>query len=179
MPSSVRAFCRFGRFHNIEVEDDVTAYMEYPNGATGVFITTTGEAPGTDRLEIVGDRGKVVVQDGAIAFTRTGVSVREFRETSSELFATPDVWNIDIPAKGQGGQHVEIIRNFVEAILDGCPLIAPAEEGIKSVELANAMLYSTLIDATVDLPLDSAAFEAQLNKLRTSRNQQDYRPRRL
>ena len=166
MPVKMLAFCRFGKYHDIEVEDDVTAYFEYPNGATGVFITTTGEAPGTNRLEIAGDRGKVVLEGGKITFTRTEMSVREFSRINKATFGRPDVWHIEVPVPaGNGPQHAGITQNFVDAILDGAPLIARAEEGIHSLELANAMLYSTFQGRAVDLPLDAAGYEAQLKKL--------------
>jgi predicted dehydrogenase len=165
MPARVQAVCAFGKHHRIEVEDEVTAYLEYANGATGVFITSTGEAPGTNRLEIAGDMGKVVVEGGKIQFTRNEVSARQFCRTSPALFAQPAVWDIDIPVSGSGGQHAEIIQNFVDAILDGEPLLAPAREGIHSVELANAMLYSSLTGKPVELPLDGRAFERTLRKL--------------
>jgi predicted dehydrogenase len=164
MPSRVRAFCGWGKYHDIEVEDEVTAYVEYPNGATGVFVTTTGEAPGTNRLEIAGDRGKIVYEDNRVTFTRTESSVREFLNTTPSSFDTPGIWTCDVPARGNGGQHVEIVQNFVDAILDGRPLIAPAEEGIHSVELANAMLLSAWTDRTVDVPLDAAEYEAALGE---------------
>lgn len=166
MPVKMLAFCRFGKYHDIEVDDDVTAYFEYANGATGVFITTTGEAPGTNRLEIAGDRGKVVLEGGKITFTRTEMPVGEFSRTSKATFGRPDVWNVDIPVPaGNGTQHAGVTQNFVDAILDGAPLIARAEEGIRSLELANAMLYSTFLGRAVDLPLDAAGYEAQLKKL--------------
>lgn len=165
MPSKVRAFCGIGKRHNIEVEDEVTAYLEYPNGATGVFVTTTGEAPGSDRLEIIGERGKIVFENGKIAFTRNEVPMTEFSRTTPHGFARPEVWNIDVPAGRDKEGHSVITQNFVNAILDGTPLIAPAVEGIKSVELANAMLYSSINDCTVNLPLDGAAYEAMLQDL--------------
>ena len=164
MPSKVRSFCKFGAKHNIEVEDEVTTYLEYPNGATGVFITTTGEAPGTNRLEIAGDRGKLVVEDGCIRFFRNEMLASEFRVTSQQSFAKPDIWNVEIPYRSGGGHHVEITQNWVNAILKGDDLIAPAEEGIRSVEMANCMLYSGWTDATVNLPLDSAAYESALKE---------------
>lgn len=68
MPAKVRAFCKEGHFHEIEVEDDVTAYVEYPNGATGVFISTTGEFPGTNRFEIVLDRRRSSVKTASSLF---------------------------------------------------------------------------------------------------------------
>ena len=74
MPARVRGFCQLGRYHNIEVEDNVTAYLEYSNGAAGVFITSTGEAPGTNRFEIAGTRGRVVLEKDKLSFIRNEVS---------------------------------------------------------------------------------------------------------
>lgn len=170
MPSKVRATCRFGQWHDIEVEDDVTAVLEYPNGASGVFITTTGEAPGTNRLEIVGERGKVVYEHGKITYTRNEVSMIEFCKTTPGSFSAPEVWNIDIPGDGSGPQHQGITQNFVDAILTGATLIAPAEEGIRSVELANAMLLSAFLNKTIELPLSGSVYEKELKKrIATSR----------
>lgn len=165
MPVKVSGFCALGKRHKVEVEDEVTAYLEYANGATGVFITSTGEAPGTNRLEIAGDLGKVIVENNRITFTRNESSASKFCRESKALFASPEVWNVEIPANGCGGQHVEVLQNFVDAILDGTPLIAPAREGARSVELANAMLYSSLKGRAVNLPLDGKAFERELKKL--------------
>ena len=165
MPSRIHAFCDLGFYHDIEVEDRVTAFMRYPNGATGVFITSTGEAPGPNRLEIAGEMGKLVLENGKLTFTRNEVSARVFCDTSDALMGMPEVWNAQIPITGAGGLHAEITQNFVDAILDGKPLIAPAEEGIKSIELANAMLYSSLKNTAVELPLDGAAFEIELQRL--------------
>jgi len=170
MPSKVWGFCGIGKHHAIEVEDEVTAYLEYPNGATGVFITSTGEAPGTNRLELNGDRGRVVLEDGLgpgrdLTFTRTEASVMEFNRTSNSAYDQPPAWQVSFPISGSGGQHAEVLENFADAILSGVPLVAPAEEGVHSVELANAMLYSTLIGEPVTLPLDGAAFEHELQRL--------------
>ena len=165
MPTKVRAFCALGKYHHIEVEDAVTAYLEYANGATGVFVTTTGEAPGTNRLEICAENGKVVLEAGKITWTRNVVGQGKFLKTTKESFARPETWTIDIPCHGGGGQHQEILQNYVDAILDGVPLIAPAEDGIRSVELCNAMLYSSFTGKTVDIPLDAKAYERHLMKL--------------
>jgi predicted dehydrogenase len=165
MPARVRSFCQLGRYHNIEVEDAVTAYLEYLNGATGVFITSTGEAPGTNRLEIIGTRGRLVLEKDKLHFTRNEVSMIEFSKTSPSGFAKPEVWNVEIPIENATLPHATLMQNFVDAILDGTPLIAPGEDGIHSVELSNVMLYSSLIDKTVELPMDSAAYEAKLNEL--------------
>ena len=164
MPNRVRGFCQLGRKHAIEVEDEVTAYMEYDSGCKGVFITSTGEAPGTNRLEIAGEHGKLVHENGTLKFTRNEVSANHFLKTSSDKFGRPPVWNIDIPTPGHGGQHAEILQNFVDAIVSGKPLIAPGQDGIRSVELGNAMLFSSELGKTLDLPLDGAAYEKMLKK---------------
>lgn len=165
MPSKIRAFCHIAKYHTIEVEDDVTAYLEYPGGATGVFVASTGDAPGSNRLEISGERGKIVVENGSVKWTRNEVPVSQFCKTTDKAFEKPAVWEVEIPVNGSGGQHVEIIQNFVDTILKKTTLIAPAEDGIRSVEIANAMLYSSLTGKPVDLPLDGAAYERTLKKL--------------
>jgi predicted dehydrogenase len=163
MPNKVRAFCQFGRYHDIEVEDDVTAYLEYENGTTGILITSTGEAPGTDRLEIAAEAGRVVIEHDRFRWTRNDVAMSEFSKESSDGFAKPATSEIEISIAGHGGQHQEVLQNFVDAILSSARLIAPAEEGIHSVELANAMLFSSATNATVSLPLDGEAFERWLS----------------
>ncbi len=165
MPRSLRGFCQLGRYHNIEVEDNVTAYFEFANGATGVFISSTGEAPGTNRFEIAGARGRLVLENNKLLFTRNEESMTEFSRTSKIGFAKPEVWHVEIPIENAPAPHATLMQNFVEAILDGKPLVAPGEEGLRSVELANAILYSSLVNDTIELPLDSAAYEKKLNDL--------------
>jgi predicted dehydrogenase len=164
MPRKVRAFCQIGRYHDIEVEDDVTAYLEYENGTTGVFITSTGEAPGTDRLEVTAERGRIVIENDRFLYTRNEVPMSKFCEESPERFSLPSIWNVEIPVRGHGGQHVEVLQNFVDAILHGKSLIAPAAEGLHSVELANAMLLSSFLKNTVDLPIDAGAYRRLLEE---------------
>lgn len=164
MPARIRAYCQIGRYHKIEVEDDVTAYLEYPDGTTGVFITSTGEAPGTNRLEVTGERGRVVIENDRFLFTRNEIEMSEFSRKSKASFDSPAKWDVEIPISGHGGQHGEILQNFTDAILKGAPLIAPAEEGIHSVELANAMLLSSLAGKTIELPMNAAAYERLLKK---------------
>ncbi len=164
MPVRVRATCRFGHYHDIEVEDDVTAVMEFKNGVSAVFVTSTGEAPGTNRLEITAERGRVVLEDGTIRWLRNEIPMSEFSRTTASKFGSPSTWTVDIPVSGTGEQHVGILKNFVAAILDGAPLIAPAAEGLHSVELANAMLMSAFLDQSIALPLDGAAYEKLLQE---------------
>jgi predicted dehydrogenase len=165
MPKSVRGFCQLGRFHDIEVEDDVSAYLEFSNGATGMFVSSTGEAPGTNRLEICGTKGKLVLERDKLLFTRNECDMLEFSRTAKLGFAKPETWNVEIPFENAVNPHAILMQNFVNAIHSAEPLIAPGEEGIHSVELANVMLYSSLLGQTVELPMDSAAYEGRLNDL--------------
>ena len=162
MPKRVRAFCGFGKYRKIEVEDDVTAYVEYENGATGVFVTTTGEAPGTNRFEITGDRGKIVIENGKLDFWRLRVPEPEFNRNFKGGFGAPECWKCEIPIQGTESGHNGIIANWTDSILNGTPLLAPGEEGIKGLMLSNAMLLSTWTDNWVDLPIDEDLFYDQL-----------------
>ena len=164
MPVRMRAFCAFGKYHNIEVEDDVTAYVEYENGATGVFITTTGEAPGTNRMEITGDNGKVVMEEGKITFWRNRTPAHIFNKEWKGGFGSPETWKCEIPFKGGGEEHRGITQNWVQAILNGTPLLAPAVEGINGVQLSNAMLLSTWLDDWVDIPVDEDLYYEKLQE---------------
>ena len=164
-PSKVRGFCGFGRNHSIEVEDEVTAYLEYPGGATGVFVASTSEAPGTNRLEITGTRGRLVLEDGKLRFVRNDGDMHEVLRTAKGGFTKPDVWNVEVPFENATAPHARLMENFVGAILDGVPLIAPGADGLHSVELANAIVYSALEEREVTLPLDGAAWEARLGRL--------------
>ena len=164
MPTRVRAFVGMGKYHDIEVDDDVTAYVEYENGATGVFITTTGEAPGTNRLEISGDRGKLLLEDGNITFWRTEVPVSRFRREWKGGFGSPEVWKCAVPFPAGDQEHRGITRNWVEAILHGTPLLARGEEGINGVELANAMLLSSWTDDWAPIPVDEDLFYRMLQE---------------
>ncbi|WP_342006219.1 Gfo/Idh/MocA family oxidoreductase [Citrobacter sedlakii] len=158
MPVRMRAFCQFGKHRQIEVENEVTAYAEYANGATGVFITTTAEAPGTNRLEIAGDRGKVVVEEGRLRFWRLRESETEFNARWQNGFGEPECWEVTIPTAAECSEHDVITRNFTAAILRGEPLIAPGLEGIRGLTLSNAMHLSTWIDDWVAFPFDEQRY---------------------
>ncbi len=160
MPDTIRGFCQFGRYHEIEVEDNVTAVLQYKSGTQATFITSTGEAPGANRLEISAEQGRLTVTDGTkIHFQRNRQPMSKFCMESSAAFAMPENWHMEIPVDQAGGQHVEIMQNFTNAILKDETLLSPAEEGIRSVELANAILLSTWTDSTIELPMSSADYE--------------------
>lgn len=165
MPARVRAFCHFGKYRNIEVEDDVTAYVEYSNGATGLFVTTTGEAPGTNRYELTGDNGKIVIEDGKLTFWRLRVPEPQFNAEFTGGFGQPECWKCDIPIhEGEGSQHKGILRNFTNAILHGEPLLAPGKDGIHGLTLSNAMHLSSWTEDWVELPLDEDLYHAKLQE---------------
>ncbi|MFD0620651.1 Gfo/Idh/MocA family protein [Paenibacillus sp. GCM10027629] len=164
MPVRIRAFCHFGKHRDIEVEDDVTAYVEYANGGTGVFITTTGEAPGTNRFEVTGDRGKIVIEDGRLTFWRLRESERDFNARYRGAFGSPEHWKCEVPIHGTSSEHAGIMQNFVDAIRNGTALIAPGEEGIHGLTISNAMHLSTWLDDWVELPLNEDLYESELRK---------------
>ena len=164
MPARIRAFCHFGKWHDIEVEDDVTAYLEYPNGATGVFITSTGDTPGTNRFEILGNNGKLVCEHDRLTFTKLAMPEREFNATYRGGFGEPEREEIAVETDGQNPQHVGILNNFANAILGLEPLFVDGREGIHGVELMDAMLLSTWKDRTVTLPIDDDEYWDELQK---------------
>jgi predicted dehydrogenase len=165
MPTRVHAFCGFGRMHAIEVEDQVTAYLEYDAGTNGVFIASTGEAPGSNRLEVVGDLGNVLVERDGLKVTRNRTSTLELLRTGPARLPRASSTTEDIPLVHGPSPLTGMIQNFVDAILQEAALVAPAAEGLASVELANAMLYSGISRRTVDLPLDPALYMAELARL--------------
>jgi len=164
MPQRIRAFCAFGKHRDIEVENDVTAYLEYENGATGVFITSTCEAPGTNRFEVTGERGKIVIENDRMTFWRLRTPEPEFNRTYAGQFGKPECWTCDIPISRTGDGHRGITQNWVDAIVKGTPLLAPGEEGIKGLTLSNAMLLSTWTDGWVPLPIDEDLFYRKLQE---------------
>ena len=166
-----QSLCYFGKYHNIEVEDDVTAFVEYENGATGVFVTSTAMTPETNRFEVMGDKGKVVIEDGKLTFYRLRVPERQFnREYDGGQIAAPECWKCEIPvAPGAGGQHKEITQNFVYAILKGEKLLAPGVEGINGLQISNAMHLSSWLDDWVEIPVDpDLYYEKLMEKIKFS-----------
>ena len=174
VPTKVRAFCHEGKWHDIEVEDDVTAYMEFENGATGVFVTTTGDAPGTNRFEIDLEMGKLVCEDNKLMLHRLAVNEREFCKTATDGFAKPECTVEEVETDGQNEQHVGVMNAFANKILGKGELVAPGREGINGLMLSNAMHLSSWTDQTVTLPVDEDKFLELLNERRaTSRVKED------
>ena len=168
MPERVRSFCHFGKWHDIEVEDDVTVYLEFPNGATGVFVTSTGDTPGTNRFEILGNNGKLVCESvnktDLLTFTKLATPEREFNATYKGGFGEPAKETVTVETDGENPQHAGILNNFANAILGLEPLFVDGTEGIRGVELMDSMLLSTWLDRTVTLPIDDDLYLAELNQ---------------
>ncbi len=174
LPVKVQAHCHIGKWHDIEVEDDVTAYLEFENGATGVFVTTTADAPGTNRLEITGTRGKLVCENDELTFWKLKVDERTFCVTSKEAFASPETEKMIVETDGQNLQHVAVLNAFAAHILRNEPLVADGREGIRGLMISNAMHLSDWTKQEVTLPFDEKKYyELLMEKCKTSRLKED------
>ncbi|MBO7214387.1 MAG: Gfo/Idh/MocA family oxidoreductase, partial [Clostridia bacterium] len=165
MPTKVHAFCHYGKWHDIETEDDVTAYMEFPSGATGAFITTTADAPGSNRLEVTCSKGKLLCERDKLTVYKLKTDLKEYIETCQNGFSMPEceVFEYEQDYKNNT-QHNGIINNFTNAILGIEELFVDGKEGIKCVELINSMLLSSWLDKTVSLPVDEDLYYLELSK---------------
>ena len=164
MPTKVSTHMYFGKWHDIEVEDDVTTFVEYANGATGVFVTTTGDAPGTNRFEITLDKGKLIAEDGKLTLWELETPEPEFSKTNKVPFGQPKSTKIEVETDGQSPQHVGVLNAFAAAILRGEPLVAGGEEGINGLTLSNAMHLSAWLGKEISLPFDEDLFYNELMK---------------
>ena len=174
LPKKVQAHCHIGKWHDIEVEDDVTAYLEFEYGATGVFVTTTADAPGTNRLEITGTKGKLVCENDELTFWRLREDERVWCKTSKEAFAVPPFDVMQVETDGQNLQHVAVLNAFAAHILRGEALVADGREGIRGLMLSNAMHLSAWIGEMVTLPIDEKKFyDLLMEKCKTSRHKED------
>lgn len=165
MPCEIRSFMEYGKGRNIEVENDVTTYVKYPNGATGVFISSTHDTPGTNLLEITGDLGKLVVERSAVTFYKNKMGEAEFNATHTGGFGEPgyDVINVEITEKETG--HNGILQNYTNAILNGEELLAPGCEGIRGLSISNAMHMSDWTGEAINpMEIDEDRFYALLQE---------------
>ena len=170
MPSKVKAICHEGKWHDIEVEDDVSIYVEYPNGATGTFITTTGDYPGTNRLEITMDKAKIVCENGEIRMFLLNTLTSEFTMNSEEGFGSIEGEWVTVETDGINDQHVGVMNAFAAHILRGEPLVAEGKEGINGLTISNAAFLSSWLDKTIELPMDEELYyELLKEKIANSR----------
>ena len=163
-PKTVQAHCHFGKWHDIEVEDDVTAYMEYENGATGVFITSTGDAPGTNRFEVLGTLGKLVCENDKLMLYKLKGLTSEHCATAEEGFGSIEGEWIEVETDGRNKQHSEVCNKFAAAVLRGEELIAKGEEGIRGLSISNAAHLSAWLGKEIELPVDEDVYYAELQK---------------
>ena len=159
MPVTVDSKMRFGRLHDVEIEDEVTTYVEYANGATGTFITTTGEAPGTNRFEVVCDGGTIVCDDGRLILKKLEMYESEFTKVNTSAFGRPKCTVSVVETDGINLQHKAVRNAFAAAILRDEPLVADGREGINGLMLSNAMHLSAWTGKAVQLPFDEQQFK--------------------
>ncbi|HBQ62333.1 MAG: Gfo/Idh/MocA family oxidoreductase [Trichococcus flocculiformis] len=175
-PEKVYAKLQYGAGRDIVVENEVNALLDFGNGATGSFITCTNDIVGTDRFEIFGTKGKIIVEDSKKLIVKQltapeaelsenmdmqdvmrlfmgQVNMEDYVKVTEEEFVTP-----------QGLQHISVLNNFADHIVNGEPLLANGEEGINGVTLANAMHLSSWLDKEVDYNVDGDLYLAELNK---------------
>ena len=169
MPAKISAHLHFGKWHDIEVEDDVTAYVEYPNGATGTFITTTGDVPGTNRFEITCEKGKIIAdasdKEESLIMWKSEIGEPEFSKTNTAPFGKPIFEKIEVETDGENPQHMGVFRAFAAHILRGEPLIADGREGINGLTISNAMHLSAWTGKEIDVAtFDHELYEAELMK---------------
>jgi predicted dehydrogenase len=153
------------RIHDIEVEDEAFATLEYPGGAHGYLYASTTEAPGHEMLEVCGDRGKIMLHGGSMKFWEMETPIRRHSREATEVWSGPQAVEVPLDIPEGGGSHADITRNFCRAILHGEPLIAPGVEGIHAVEIINGIILSGHTGQTVDIPVDRAAYDRLIAEL--------------
>jgi predicted dehydrogenase len=164
MPVKVQAQIHYGKWHDIEVEDDVTAYVEYENGATGVFITSTGDARGTNRFEIQMDKAKFVVENDKLTMVEFEMDEPTFSKTCEEPFGNMKATTVEVETDGQHPRHIGVLNAWAAAILHGDEMVANGKEGINGLTLSNAMHLSSFLGKTIELPLDEDVYYEELMK---------------
>ena len=165
MPTKVEAKLHFGKWHDIEVEDDVSAYVEYANGATGLFVTSTGDSLGTNRFEITLEKGKLVAEGGELKMWESEISEKEFSKINENPFAAPSSTFSIVETDGENPQHAGVLNAFASAILNGTELVARGEEGINGLTLSNAMHLSAWLGKEITIAeFDHDLFYEELKK---------------
>ncbi len=176
MPVKVHAHLHYGKWHDIEVEDDVTAYVEYPNGATGVFVTSTGDARGTNRFEIQMDKARFIVENDKLIMDEYEMTEQEFSKTTKDIFGVINAETKEVETDGENPQHIGVLNAWADAILRGGKLIAEGKEGINGLTLSNAMHLSSFLDKAVTLPLDNELYYEELMKRVATSKKKDVEP---
>jgi len=165
VPKTVRGKVNTRR-HEIEVEDEAYALLEYANGATGYIHCSVNEVPGTNRIEICGEKGKILLDGRKLSFHEVERGIQEYSDGTEKMWGSPEASKKRVPLKKQETGHAAIIRNTARAILYGEELLSPGIEGIRSLELANAMILSGNKGKIARIPLDRDEYEDLINQLK-------------
>ncbi len=174
VPVKVQSFVHYGKWHDIEVEDDATAYMEFANGATGVFVTSTGDAVGTNRLEIQMDKARFIAEGNTIRIDEYEMSEPEFSATNTQPFGDIPFTTKTLVCDKPATYHIAVLNAWGDAILRGGKLMADGREGINSAMIANAIQLSAFLNQPVELPFDDDLFYNELMKrVATSRRKEN------
>jgi len=173
MPKKVQSFMRYGQWHDIEVEDDVTTWMEYEDGHTGVFITSTGDPHGSNRFEVQMDGAQLIVEGDKLKLLEFEQLEQDWTKTNKIPYASVPAHEVDVETDGLNPQHQGVFEAFAGAILRGEPLVAGGEEGINGLTLSNAMHLSAFLGKPVEIPFDENLYEEELMKrVKTSRRKE-------
>lgn len=164
LPDNITASCSFGKYHNIEVEDEANAIFNHDNGMTGCFVGSTGEAPGTNQLEIVGTKGSLSFNGATLTLSKNTPDTDDFCTNTKDMFGVPETKTEEVKLDNEINQHGKVLANFADAILDGKALDTPAPEGLNSLQLANGILMSQWQEKRISLPLSAEAYQEELNK---------------
>jgi predicted dehydrogenase len=172
LPEKVHGFAHIGKYHDIEVEDEVTAYFEHSNGMIGHFIVTTAECPGINRFEIVGEYGTLIYEKEKLTFLRNRSSMLEYSKTTKNRMEAVENWETTIPINyNQPQNHRVVTEKFLNSILSGNEdMIANSKDGLNQVMLANAIMLSSFEEQAIHLPMDGDAFEKKLEELIANSN---------
>jgi predicted dehydrogenase len=158
------------RIHDIEVEDEAIAVLEYPNGAHGYLYASVTEVPGEETLEICGEKGKLVIRDGQLRLWELEMPRKQFTVENTEMWGSPKSVEVPLDVPPGHDSHGEITSNFARAILNDEPLISPGEEGLRAVEMINSIILSGKRGKPVTLPVDRAEYDTLIEELKkTSR----------
>ena len=173
MPVKVQAHLQYGKWHDIEVEDDVTAYVEYENGATGVFVTSTGDAHGTNRFEIQMDKAKFVVENNKLTMLEYNMSEPEFTKTNKKAFGAPRAKKVRVKTDRKNLQHIGVLNAWAKTILGDGQLVADGREGLNGLTLSNAMHLSSFLGKEITLPFDDELYYEELMKRVSTSKEKD------
>ena len=167
LPSKITGRVRT-RLHDIEVEDEAFALLDYPNGATGYLYASTVEAPSTERVEICGDKGRLVLDGSSLRLWELDRPISDYSRNAENMWGSPSAKEVPVEYENTGGGHGDITRNFARAILQNEPLLAPGQEGLNAVEMINGIILSGKRGEPVSVPVDRAAYDALLEELKAS-----------